>query len=184
LASRRVGTDSRYLKQDHIALTMLFQGHFLVDIESCFSYASPKGPEACSTIIKEELPMKNKLMLVALAALVLGVFASCTTVSFEGLQMQKDLQNYTVVKNFKKTITDPRVIGYGTSWALIGLTRPDKVIFDTIRSEINKVSGDAAIDVTISYGSSLVDMLLNSFTAGLYSPRTITISGTIVKINK
>ncbi len=123
-------------------------------------------------------------MLVVLAAIVLGMFAACTTVSFEGLQMQKDLQNYTVIKDFKRTITDPRLIGYGTSWALIPLARPDKAIFDTIRSEINKVSGDAAIDVTISYGITLIDWLLNGFTGGLYSPRTITISGTIVKMNK
>jgi hypothetical protein len=98
--------------------------------------------------------------------------------------MQKNLQNYTVIKDFKTTIIDPRLIGYNTSWALASLSRPDKRIFDTIRSEINKVSGDAAIDVTISYGVTFIDVALNWLTGGLYSPRTITVSGTVVKMNK
>ena len=112
-----------------------------------------------------------------------ALLASCTSVSFEGLQMQKDIPSYTVIKEFEKAIADPHILGMGTSFGLIPLGQPDKEIFDTIRGEIDKVSGDAAIDVTISYGMSAVDMVLNSFTGGIYSPRRITIKGTIVKFN-
>ena len=123
--------------------------------------------------------MRKMLGAVALVVLL----ASCTSVSFEGLQMQKDIPSYTTIKEFEKVIPDGHLLGWGTGYGLIPLGRPDMEIFDTIRMEIDKVSGDAAIDVTISYGMTAIDMLLNSFTGGVYSPRRITISGTIVKFN-
>jgi hypothetical protein len=127
--------------------------------------------------------MNKSIALVAISALVLLILASCTTVSFQGLQMQKDLESYSVVKDFEITMKDTKALGAGTGYALISLNQPDERIFEEIRREIDKVSGDAAIDVTIEYKTTFTDMLLNSVTGTLYSPRTIKVTGTIVSYN-
>jgi hypothetical protein len=127
--------------------------------------------------------MKKPIRLAALTGLVLFVLASCTTVSFQGLQMQKDLESYSVVKEFEITMKDTQLLGSGTGYGLISLNQPDERIFQEIRREIDKVSGDAAIDVTIEYKTTFTDMLLNGATAALYSPRTIKVTGTIVSYN-
>ncbi len=125
--------------------------------------------------------MKKLGVVVLIGILVL--LASCVSVSFEGLQMQKDMADYHVIKDFRKVISDTHLLGWGTNFGLVPLGQPDKDIFDAIRSEINKVSGDAAIDVTIQYRTTLVGTALNAFTAGLISPRSIIITGTIVKFD-
>ena len=123
--------------------------------------------------------MKKLVFGILLGILVL--LASCVSVTFEGLQMQKDMPNFQVIKEFKKVINDPHLLGAGSGFGLIPLGQPDKEIFEAIRSEINKVSGDGAIDVTIKYGQSFGNMIINTMTVYLYSPRKITITGTIVK---
>lgn len=124
--------------------------------------------------------MKKAISIAMLSGVVLFVLASCTTVSFEGLQMQKDLQSYSVVKDFRMELSDTKLVGLQTTVGLISLNEPDERIFQRIREEIDKVSGDAAIDVSIQYGTSFTDLLLNTVTVGLFSPRTIVVTGTIV----
>ena len=124
--------------------------------------------------------MKKVVSIAMLSGVVLFILASCTTVSFEGLQMQKDLQSYSVVKDFRLELSDTKLVGVQTTVGLISLNEPDERIFQRIREEIDKVSGDAAIDVSIQYGTSFTDLLLNTVTVGLFSPRTIVVTGTIV----
>ena len=125
--------------------------------------------------------MKKGLFGVVLVVVIL--LASCYSVTFEGLQMQKDMPDYTVIKDFKRTIRDAGFLGNPGGYRLITFGQPDKVIFETIRSEINKVSGDAAIDVSIKYGASIGDILFGGVLPFLLASSHITITGTIVKIN-
>ena len=125
--------------------------------------------------------MKRLLLVSVVLAMVLMV--SCQSVTFEGLQMSKDLPNYTVVGEFEQVIKDPHLLGLGASYGLIPFGQPDKAIFDAIRAEIDKLSGDAAIGVSISYGYSFLDALLNGVTSFIYSPRRITITGKVVKFS-
>lgn len=123
--------------------------------------------------------MKKALPIVIVALLV--VLVSCQTVTFQGIQAVKDMDSFTVVGDFERRIKDHRVIGGAGGFALLPLGQPDKDIFDVIQKEITKYSGDAAINVEIDYGFTLIDLLLNGFTAGVYAPSTITVKGTVVK---
>jgi hypothetical protein len=127
--------------------------------------------------------MKKSFALWGIALALLLVLASCTTVSFEGLQMQTDLEGYSVVREFEIELKDTKLLGAGTGYGLMSLNQPDERIFEEIRREIDKASGDAAVDVTIQYKTSLGDMIWNSLTGTLYSPRTIVVTGSIVKYN-
>ena len=127
--------------------------------------------------------MKKSFALWGTALALLLVLASCTTVSFEGLQMQTDLEGYSVVREFEIELKDTKLLGAGTGYGLMSLNQPDERIFEEIRREIDKASGDAAVDVTIQYKTTLGDMIWNSLTGTLYSPRTIVVTGSIVKYN-
>ena len=118
-------------------------------------------------------------MRTALAPLAAGLIllvAGCQTVTFQGIQAVKEVPSYTVVKDFHVIIKDPHLIS-----GLVPLGQPDQRIFSYIQDEITKLSGDAAINVELDYGFTLIDFLVTSITGGFFTPRTITISGTVVK---
>ena len=121
--------------------------------------------------------MKN--MKIAALVLLVALFAvSCTTVSFQGIQAVRDMPDFTVVGEFERVISDPHLIA-----GPLPMGQPDHRIFTEIQDEIAKLSGDAAINVTIEYGQTFFDLILGSLTGQLYSPRTITLSGTVVKFD-
>lgn len=121
--------------------------------------------------------MKRAMVLgaLSLALLLMG----CQTVTFQGIQAVKEVPSYTVVKDFKVTVPDPHLLG-----GLIPLGQPDQRIFTYIQEQITKFSGDAAINVELDYGVTFFDVILSSVTASIFSPRTITIKGTVVKYTK
>jgi hypothetical protein len=114
-------------------------------------------------------------------ALALILLASCTTVSFQGMQMTKDVPSFNVVGEFEKTISQHAIIGGWSGGSLVKMSDNDERIFSIITDEVQKKGGDAAIDVTIEYGAGFVDLLLNAVTLSIYNPGKIKISGTIIK---
>lgn len=118
----------------------------------------------------------TKAKIVVLAIFVSLFAIGCTTVDFQGIQAVKDMPSFTVVGEFKKDISDPHLIS-----GLLPLGQPDHDAFRYIQDEISKLSGDAAINVNLKYHVTFMDMVIGSLTGQLYSPRTITISGTVVK---
>jgi hypothetical protein len=120
----------------------------------------------------------RKAVLLGCAVVVL-LIAGCQTVTFQGIQAVKQVPAYTVVKDFSLTIADPHLLA-----GLLPMGQPDRRIFTYIQDEITKLSGDAAIDVELDYGFTVVDYLLSVVTGSIYSPRTITIKGTVVKYTK
>jgi len=126
--------------------------------------------------------MKQALRIIGvLAALVL--VASCTTFQVSGVQMNKETPSFQAVGQFEKTIAVHEFLGSsgGVNLVNITATNMDEAIFDAIRREIEKFSGDAAVNVTIKYEATFIDVLLNGITSGIYAPAHATVSGTIVK---
>ncbi len=118
---------------------------------------------------------------IGLLAIVVLFAASCTTVSFQGMQMTKDVPSFNVVGEFEKVVAHNGVIGNAAGYKLIQLNDNDERIFSIITDEIQKKGGDAAIDVTIEYRADILDILITGITFSLYSPSDIIIKGTIIK---
>ena len=59
----------------------------------------------------------------------------------------------------------------------------DEKIYDAIQREIQKYTGDAAVNVTVIYKVTLIDALLNSVSGSIIAPAVAEISGVIVKYN-
>jgi len=112
-----------------------------------------------------------------------GLVVSCTTFQVSGVQMNKETPLFQAVGQFEKTIVVNEFLGNSGGINLLNVTATnmDEKIFDAIRREIEMFSGDAAVNVTIKYEATFIDLLLNVLTASIYAPAHATISGTIVK---
>ena len=106
---------------------------------------------------------------------------SCTTASFQGMQMTRETPAFNVVGEFERTLSQHGIIGGWSGGSLVKLSDNDERIFSIISDEIQKKGGDAAIDVTIEYGAGFVNLLLNAVTWGIYNPGKIVIKGTVIK---
>lgn len=125
----------------------------------------------------------KKLLKVA-SILIIGLaMASCTTFKFEGAQITKELPSYTNVGTFEITVKVSEFLGSSGGANLLNVTSDamNTKIFDAIQREIQKASADAAINVSIEYKASFIDMILNSMTFSLYAPATAVVKGTLVK---
>ncbi len=133
--------------------------------------------------------MRSRALMFGLAVVVaLGVaLTGCTTFKFSGAQVTAQLPAYTSVGTFEVTIWVNKFLGLAPGGAtLFNVTADamDAPIYDAIQREIHKYLGDAAVNVTIEYRASFVDILLTGVTLGIYAPTEARITGTIVKYSK
>jgi hypothetical protein len=131
--------------------------------------------------------LKSRTVVIfALAAAIGAVLSGCTTFKFSGAQVTMQLPAYTSVGTFDVTVWVNEFLGSSGGANLFNITADamDAPIADAIQREIHKYSGDAAVNVTIEYGASFVDILLNGLTGGIYAPAEAHITGTIVKYSK
>ena len=125
----------------------------------------------------------NQTFRIICILVAMGLVVSCTTFQVSGVQMNKETPSFQTVGQFETSVAVHEFIGESGGMNLLNVTATnmDEKIFDAIRREIEKFSGDAAVNVTIKYEATFVDLLLNVLTASIYAPAHATISGTIVK---
>lgn len=118
-----------------------------------------------------------------LAVLLAVVLSSCTTFVLSGTQMTREMPAYDTVGQFETTVKVNEFLGASGGANLFNVTSDtmDTAIYDAIQREIQKFTGDAAVNIEIEYKATFIDMLLNGLTWSLYAPATAHISGTIVK---
>ncbi len=126
--------------------------------------------------------MKKITQLFVLSAMLLATM-SCTTASFSGLQMTKEMPAHQVVGDFEVTVKITEYLGApgGANLGNITAEAMNSVVSDAIQMEISNYDGDAAIDIDIVQKATFVDVLLTSVTGSIYAPCHVTISGTVIK---
>ena len=128
--------------------------------------------------------MKKSVYLLLGVLLIVGV-ASCTTFKLSGIQVTQEIPSYQVVGEFEITVPVTEILGAsgGANILDITATAMDDKIYDAIQREIQKFTGDAAVNVTVEYQVTLMNAVLNSITASILAPATAVVSGVIVKYN-
>jgi len=123
----------------------------------------------------------KKTLLLGVIALFLA--ASCTSFQLSGIQVADQAPAYESLGQFSISVSVNEFLGSsgGANHANVTSDAMDAPIYEAIQREIKKLSGDAAINVTIVYKATFVDMLLNGLTGSLYAPAHAEITGTIVK---
>ncbi len=131
------------------------------------------------------MKLNRSLVFILLATLAFAI-AGCTTFKFSGAQVTTQLPAYTSVGTFDITVWVNEFLGSSGGANLFNVTADsmDAPIYDAIQREIHKYSGDAAVNVTVEYNASFVDILLNALTVGIYAPAEARITGTVVKYSK
>jgi len=124
------------------------------------------------------------MKLATILAIVL-VVGACTTFQFSGATVVEDMPSMQPLGDFETSVAVHEFVGASGGANLFNVTADsmDAKIYDAIRREVQKRSGDAAINVTVRYEASFVNLLLNGLTWGLYAPATAVISGTVVSYN-
>ena len=132
----------------------------------------------------EEDSVKKILKVSVVLAVALFV-AGCTTFQISGVQIVEDMPSMQPLGDFETTVKVYEFLGNSGGINLLNVSsdRMDNEIYDAIRREVQRRSGDAAINVSITYEASFIDLLLNGLTFSLFAPATATISGTVVSYN-
>ncbi len=128
--------------------------------------------------------MKRAMKILAVAVAIMAVGA-CTTFQLSGIHIVEDMPSMSPIGDFETTIKVHEFVGASGGANLFNVTADtmDNEIYDAIRREVQRRSGDAAINVTVRYEASFVDLLLNGLSFNLYAPATAVISGTVVSFN-
>ena len=127
----------------------------------------------------------KRSMYITVGILLVVIVSSCTTFQLSGIQVTKTLQSYQTVGEFDITIPVWEFLGSsgGANIGNITATAMDEKIYDAIQREISKLTGDAAVNVTVEYGITVLDLVLNSVTSSILAPATAHVTGVVVKYN-
>ena len=125
----------------------------------------------------------RKIMLFCAIALSVVLIASCTTFKLSGVQITKEMPSYQKVGEFEVQVPVMEFLGSAGGANLFNVTadKMDTLIYDAIQREIQKYTGDAAVNVTVEYKATGINILLNSLTGSILAPATAVISGIVVK---
>ncbi len=127
--------------------------------------------------------MKKIQRAVILVSILFMILASCTTFQLSGSQVTREIPSYDTVGQFDIKVTCHEFLGTSGGANLFNATSDamDTAIYDAIQREIQKFTGDAAMNVEITYTASFTNILINCITFGLYAPATAHVTGVIVK---
>lgn len=127
-----------------------------------------------------------KGLTLTLVALGLLIFSGCTTIAFDGTKAEHKVEmtatgerQYEVVKSFTMNDKAGWIIG------IIPVNLPagdNHTYLSTILDQqVREAGGDGIINLKIRAQQQFVDFLLQVVSFGVYVPRTVTISGDIIK---
>jgi len=124
----------------------------------------------------------NKIALLFLIVIAV-VLSSCTTFKLSGVQVTKEIPAYDSVGTFDIAVKVWEFVGSpgGTNLGNVTSDAMDTEIYDAIQREIQKYTGDAAVNVVVEYKAEFIDMIIGGLTGNILAPATAHISGTIVK---
>ena len=119
--------------------------------------------------------------------LSLCLLCSCATIALDSstikdheVLMNDDMERpYDVISDFKINDKGGWIIG------IIPVNKPagdnHDYLASLLQSQIDKAGGDAVINVKLRGQNSVGDILINVVTLGIYVPRTLTVTGQVIK---
>lgn len=129
--------------------------------------------------------MKLRSLIALLVISMVLLLGSCTTFKVSGLQITKDMPSYDTVGEFDITVKVMEFLGSpgGANLLNVSAENMDTEIYDAIQREIDKFSGDAAVNVEIEYIATPGGILVNGLTASILAPAQAHVTGVIVKFD-
>lgn len=117
----------------------------------------------------------------------LFIFCSCATIPFDATTVRQHSVQMNDAEGTQYEVLSDFVIRDKAAW-VIGIVPVNKPAGDNhdylgtlIQDEIDKAGGDAAINIKMKAQNEVGDVLINIVTLGIYVPRTVTITGQVIK---
>lgn len=125
--------------------------------------------------------MKKNLLIVALCAILVVLFASCTTFTFANAGY--GTFDGSELGAFDITVKNMEFLGYPGSVNLANITQGSgqEKVAAAIQAEIDALGGTAAINVTVEQNASVINLLLASLTGSIIAGEEIHVTGTVIK---
>jgi hypothetical protein len=125
----------------------------------------------------------RKLSVSLLLSVVLVLVIDCTTFKASGLAYVPAGAQNTVLGDFYVELWVDEFLGSsgGAKLGNIAADATEPLIREAIEAAIKAKGGSGAINITIVHRATLVDIILNSITTGLYAPSQVVVSGTVIK---
>jgi hypothetical protein len=129
--------------------------------------------------------MKSRLFLLVLFICIGIYFSACTSFQSSGFQMGMSTGGIEDLGDFSTTIYVNKFLGNsaGTNLFNISHNATSGPIREAIDKEIQKKGGTAAINISIVYKATFLQLFLNSLTQSIWAPSTVEIKGTVIKQN-
>lgn len=127
--------------------------------------------------------MKKSVVTVLIAVLIL-LLASCTTFKATGLAVYEQQGGEKFLGHFEKEVTVTELLGISGGANILNITASamDDKIQKIVQDEIAKKGGNAALNVEIEYKTTLIDLIINEFTASILAPAHLVVSGDVILI--
>lgn len=128
--------------------------------------------------------MKKEHHLFGSLILLLLFTAGCTQMVIEANRVRQNVYFGHGIETEKFTRVGEFTATSRGSWALFGLVplnQPD--LQEILKREISRLNGNGVINLKIITQQTFVDGLISAVTLGLYSVRTMKVSGTVVKLS-
>jgi hypothetical protein len=127
--------------------------------------------------------MKSKTKFIILCLVIVFPLTSCVTFKATNLSVLPYNDSMTVIGHFEKTALVSEFFGTsgGANFLNISSDAMSEKVTDIVWKEIRKQGGSGAINVKIEYNATLLDYLANSFTATIWAPAHLKVSGDIIK---
>ena len=129
--------------------------------------------------------MKKLIGLVLCLALLM--FSACSTINLDAQRLLEPAQmNSAGAKDF--TIIKSFVVNDKAGWIwIVPVNKPagdmNDYLADILENQIKAAGGDGVINVKIRAQNQVIDYLTIIGTLGLYTTRTVTITGDVIKYN-
>ncbi|MCL2412450.1 MAG: hypothetical protein FWC97_12500 [Treponema sp.] len=127
--------------------------------------------------------MKKRWLLVLLVVCIGVGLSGCTTFRASGLQMGIENTEHEILGYFFTVVPINRFFGVSGGPTLFNNRAwvADVVVQEVVMREVRIRNGDAAINVSITYGATLLQHFLNSLTLSIWAPSVVTVSGTVIR---
>jgi hypothetical protein len=123
------------------------------------------------------------VMPVCLLALTMTV-VSCTSLIVSGLEVSTTEPNTSrAIGNLDIEVEVVKFLGYsaGPTLANVYADASDPAVINAIKAEVKKMGGTRAVNVKIVEHATALDIILNGFTGGIYSPTKVRVTGTVLR---
>ncbi len=125
----------------------------------------------------------KKFLKVAAILLAIAMIVSCTSFKLSGIQIASNIPSYQTVGEFEIDVKVTEFLGFsgGTNLFNVSADAMDEKIHDAIQREIQKYTADAAVNVTVEYQATAINIILNTITGTIIAPATAKVTGVLVK---